>query len=231
MAKSLSDLGLMCTIEFLPMEPTSNHCPVLAKVVSQPQRGSYSFKFYNMWLTHPSFAQVRDSIWGHEIWGTAQYVLCGKLKLLKKPLRKLNKDQFGGIFDKASRVKEVFKDVIILQMAIPDDSTLKVEVRVLRERAKFLMQAERSFFWQKARCTHLVEGDRSTKYFHAMVKKNKQKNSISYLVKGDGNRTTSKEEVATLLVDFFTGLMGTAYPSSPIEVDVLRVGHLVGTDS
>ncbi|GAA0150723.1 hypothetical protein LIER_09598 [Lithospermum erythrorhizon] len=89
------------------------------------------------------------------------------------------------------------------------------------------MQAERTFFRQKARCTHLVEGDQSIKYFHAMVNKNKQKNSISYLIKGDGTRTTSKEEVATLLLDFFTGFMGTAYPSSPIDMDVLRAGPLV----
>ncbi|GAA0177780.1 hypothetical protein LIER_29747 [Lithospermum erythrorhizon] len=186
--------------------------------LDRPQRGSRSFKFYNMWLTHPSFAEVRDSLWETEIRGTAQYVLCGKLKLLKKPLRKLNRDEFGGISDKTSRAKEAFKVTIILQMATPIDSALKEE-------------AERTFFRQKARCTHLVEGGRSTKYFHAMVNKNKQKNSISYLVKFDVTRTTSKEEVATLLVDFFTRLMGIAYPSSPIDLDVLRVGPLVGMDS
>ncbi|GAA0150724.1 hypothetical protein LIER_09599 [Lithospermum erythrorhizon] len=111
-----SDLGLMCTAELFPSEPTYDHFPVLATMVSQPQRGSRSFKFYNMWITH------RDSIWETEIWGTAQYVLCGKLNLLKKPLRKLNRDEFGGIFDKTSRAKKAFKAAIILQMATPDDS-------------------------------------------------------------------------------------------------------------
>ncbi|GAA0160519.1 hypothetical protein LIER_17058 [Lithospermum erythrorhizon] len=150
-----SDRGLMCSAEFLPMEPTSDHCPVLATVVSQLHRGSRSFKFYNMWLKHPSFAEVRDSVWGAEIRGTAS--------------------------------------------------------------REDLFSAE-------------SEGDRSTKYFHTMVNKNKQMNSISYLVREDGTRTTSKGEVATLLVDFFTRLMGTAYPSSPIDLDVLRAGPLVGLD-
>ncbi|GAA0157719.1 hypothetical protein LIER_14924 [Lithospermum erythrorhizon] len=36
-------------------------------------------------------------------------------------------------------------------MASPDDSALREEVSVLRERAEFLMQAERTFFQQKAR--------------------------------------------------------------------------------
>ncbi|GAA0139883.1 hypothetical protein LIER_42597 [Lithospermum erythrorhizon] len=147
-----SDRRLMCSAEFLPMEPTSNHCPVLATV-------------------------------GAEIRGTAQYVLCGKLKLLKKPLRKLNCDEFRGIFDKTSRVKEAFKAAIILQMATLDDLVFQEEVRVLRERADVFMHAERTLSGQKARCTHLVEGDYSTKYFYAMVNKNKQMNSISYVVR------------------------------------------------
>ncbi|GAA0184622.1 hypothetical protein LIER_31910 [Lithospermum erythrorhizon] len=136
-------LGLMCRVEFLPMEPTSDHYPVLA----------------------------RGRVWGFS--------------------------------DKASRAKEAFKAAIVLQMATPDDMALKEEVRVLRERADFLMQAKRSSFRQK----------------------------VSYLVKGDDIRTTSKEEVATMLVDFFTRLMETAYPSTSIDLDVLRAGLLVGTDS
>ncbi|GAA0149858.1 hypothetical protein LIER_37009 [Lithospermum erythrorhizon] len=40
-----SDLGVLCTIEFLSMEPASDHCPVLATIVAQPQRGTHTFKF------------------------------------------------------------------------------------------------------------------------------------------------------------------------------------------
>ncbi|GAA0144297.1 hypothetical protein LIER_44065 [Lithospermum erythrorhizon] len=109
-----SDRGLMCIAEFLPMEPISDHCPVLATMVSQLPRDSRSFKFYNMWLKHRSLAEVRNSIWGTEIRGTVQFVLCRKLKLLKKPLRKLNRDEFGGISDKSSRAKKAFKAAIIL---------------------------------------------------------------------------------------------------------------------
>ncbi|GAA0148410.1 hypothetical protein LIER_42998 [Lithospermum erythrorhizon] len=50
------------------------------------------------------------------------------------------------------------------------------------------------------------------------------------VVKGDGSWSTSKAEVSTMLVDFFTGFMGTASSSGPIDLDVLRAGPLIGTD-
>ncbi|GAA0147239.1 hypothetical protein LIER_06988 [Lithospermum erythrorhizon] len=89
-----------------------------------------------MWLKIPSLASTLASVWETERRRTAQYVLCTKLKLLKKPLRELNRAEFGGISNKESRAKKAFKADIIHQMATPDDVALKEEVMVLWERIK-----------------------------------------------------------------------------------------------
>ncbi|GAA0157717.1 hypothetical protein LIER_14923 [Lithospermum erythrorhizon] len=70
------DLVLVCTTKFLSVGPPFDHCPVLGTVVSQPKRGSRSFTFYNIWLIHPSFAEVRDSVWETKIrgWPSMCYV-------------------------------------------------------------------------------------------------------------------------------------------------------------
>ncbi|VFQ97347.1 unnamed protein product [Cuscuta campestris] len=66
-----------------------------------------------------------------------------------------------------------------------------------------------------------------TSYFHSIVKKNRRKNIVGFLVTEDGSKTTSKNEVANIFVDYFTTLFGTTSSVEPIELEILTAGTRV----
>ncbi|KAK4348244.1 hypothetical protein RND71_034583 [Anisodus tanguticus] len=176
------------------MEPVSDHFLMIASVVTSSPRDNRPFKFLNMWLQHPSFDIILDSCWKQYVNGSAQFVLATKLKSLKHPLKELNTCAFGSIAQRSTSANLEFKKAIKAHMDDPLNDELKSEVSVLRAKANFLLESERHYLQQKAQHTHLVESDRSSKYFHSMIKRNNVKNSISYLVKEDGTTTSSHEE-------------------------------------
>ncbi|KAL0438833.1 UNVERIFIED_CONTAM: hypothetical protein Slati_2366300 [Sesamum latifolium] len=55
-----------------------------------------------------------------------------------------------------------------------------------RKKAVFLVEAQRHFYYQKAKIHFLKQGDRNTKFFHDMVKRNTTRNSILAVTKTDG---------------------------------------------
>ncbi|GAA0162662.1 hypothetical protein LIER_18702 [Lithospermum erythrorhizon] len=182
-----------------------------------------------MWLDHPSFDDVLRSVWDTWHGGMAQFSLCSKLKALKTPLKALNRDEFGTIFEKAKEANAAFKQAVHAHMDDPLNVTLKLKCHKLRERANFLSEAERSFISQKSRCKFLLEGDRCTKYFHSLIKRDNVRNSISHIVKSDGSCTSSPEEVSILLVDFYKELFGSSKEVHPIDEDVVTNGYILST--
>ncbi|GAA0140201.1 hypothetical protein LIER_35201 [Lithospermum erythrorhizon] len=211
------------------MEPVSDHCPVITSLVKSFTSGIRPFKFMNMWLDHPSFDDVLHSVWDTWHGGMAQFSLCSKLKALKTPLKALNRDEFGSIFEKAKEANAAFKEAVQAHMDDPLNETLKLKCHELRERANFLSEAERSFISQKSGGKFLLEGDRCTKHFHSLIKRDNVRNSISHIVKSDGSCTSSPEEVSILLVDFYKELFGSSKEVHPIDEDVVTNGYILST--
>lgn len=66
-------------------------------MLTQETRPKGCFKYFNMWANHKDFTPAVTEIWNKEIDGVEQYKLCKRLKLLKQPLKKLNKLHFSHI--------------------------------------------------------------------------------------------------------------------------------------
>ncbi|KAK4426373.1 hypothetical protein Salat_1405900 [Sesamum alatum] len=99
----------------------------------------------------------------------------------------------------------------------PGDATLQDTLRSLRKKAVFLAEAERHFFYQKAKIHFLKMGDRNTKFFHDMVKRNATRNSISAITRPDGSVVTTADNIAHEFVAFYTSLLGTDVQTSPVD--------------
>ncbi|GAA0146752.1 hypothetical protein LIER_36376 [Lithospermum erythrorhizon] len=183
-----------------------------------------------MWTKHPDFLDICATHWGKIVHGSAQYKLCIKLKALKKPLQALNWKEFGGISQKASSAKEEFQEAFGCLVGDPDNVALREKVDKLRKASKSLSESELSFLKQKAKCQHLLEADKGTKYYHALINKNRARSHISYIVKDDGLKTTSYMEMADLFVGFYKGLFGTRRQSKPIDLGILEQGPCVPSD-
>ncbi|GAA0187598.1 hypothetical protein LIER_34886 [Lithospermum erythrorhizon] len=138
--------------------------------------------------------------------------------------------EFGGISQKASSAKVEFQEAFGCLVEDPDNVALREKVDILRKASKSLSESELSFLKQKAKCQHLLEADKGTKYYHALINKNRARSHISYIVKEDGLKTNSYMEMADLFVDFYKGLFGTRRQSTPIDLGILEQGPCVPSD-
>ncbi|KAL0290255.1 UNVERIFIED_CONTAM: hypothetical protein Scaly_2677900 [Sesamum calycinum] len=67
-------------------------------------------------------------------------------------------------------------------------------------------------------------GDRNTKFFHDMVKRNAAKSSILAITKSDGSTITSATEIGQEFVTYFTSHLGTEVQTLPVGNDVFNWG-------
>ncbi|CAN7111623.1 unnamed protein product, partial [Brassica rapa subsp. narinosa] len=81
----------------------SDHAPCLFRMPSIRRQVVKSFKFFHHVIDPPEYADTVRQAWNYaQITGTDQFKLVRSLKLLKRPLRLLNKRHFSGI---SQRVK------------------------------------------------------------------------------------------------------------------------------
>ncbi|KAL0304783.1 UNVERIFIED_CONTAM: hypothetical protein Sangu_3066000 [Sesamum angustifolium] len=135
--------------------------------------------------------------WNQNVDGTTQFCLCRKLKALKGHLKAFNNLHFSHISVRAKDADLALQDAQIQLESDPENATIRDSVRELRKKAVFLAEAERHFYYQKAKLHFLKMGDRNTKFFHDMVKRNAAKSSILAITKTDGTTITvvTPEEV------------------------------------
>lgn len=91
----------------------------------------------------------------------------------------------------------------------------------------FLDKAEKSFYYQKSKCSFIREGDHSTKFFHSMCKRNAKTNHVASIQRSDGTCTVSSTEVLDEFVRFYHDLLGTRTECSPIDETVLEYGPCI----
>ncbi|KAL0392778.1 UNVERIFIED_CONTAM: hypothetical protein Sradi_2500600 [Sesamum radiatum] len=104
----------------------------------------------------------------------------------------------------------------------PGDVAVRDSLGDLRKEATFLAEAERHFYYQKAKFHFLKH--RNTKFFHDMVKRNTARNSILAITKADGSIITSILDIAQEFVDFYTSLLGTEDQTRPVDDGVFHWG-------
>nr|GEV99763.1 hypothetical protein [Tanacetum cinerariifolium] len=131
------------------------------------------------------FILVVRRVWNSKIDGFSMFSLVSKLKLLKKPLRKLNFKQ-GNLFENVVCLKA---ELAIMQSSMSDDPHNKAlreeELRLLKA-YKTALKDEELFLRQKAKVEWLKASDRNLKYFHNVVKGRCNRNRISYIENMDG---------------------------------------------
>lgn len=140
--------------------------------------------------------------------GTKQFILCNKLSKLKGVSKELNIKPFGHISTRANKAKNEFEVAQLQLDNQPMNENFQHMVAKLRKIVVGLCEAERSFYYQKAKCIFLKQSDTCTKFFHSVVKRNSRRNFIAAILKKDGTYTTSQDQIATEFVKFYNTLLG-----------------------
>nr|GFB64677.1 hypothetical protein [Tanacetum cinerariifolium] len=122
------------------------------------------FKFHNYLSLKDDFLPIVYKVWSNKVEGFARFSLVSKLKMLKKPLRKLNFDQ-GNLFD---NVKHLRSELAMAQAAVcadPLNGSLREAESVALKAFKSALKDGESFLKQKAKVQWLKEGDKILKQF------------------------------------------------------------------
>ncbi|CAH9093039.1 unnamed protein product [Cuscuta europaea] len=219
--------NISCKAHFFEMECEFDHVASLVAIGAVNKGGSKPFKFFNMWLKHERFHDILESVWTRKVAGTAQFRLARKLKLLKQPLKQLNRDEFSHISARAKESKKDYKRIYQLALLAPLDDALNEEMVIARKRALFLKEAEEAYLKQKAKAVHILQSDRCTKYFHSIVKKRNAHNSIASLRLQDGSLTKSMEHVANEFIAFYKDLFSMKVPMMGYDPGVILSGNIL----
>ncbi|KAL2246474.1 UNVERIFIED_CONTAM: hypothetical protein Sindi_2915600, partial [Sesamum indicum] len=222
--------GLHCSAHFNPPGCLSDHSPGIVSILDPAPTKPKSFRFFNMWADHPDFLATVEAKWNLSVDGTAQFCLCKRLKALKGELKAFNSQHYSHI---SARAKEADHTLQVAQNQLesnPGDVALRNSLGDLRKRAVFLAEAERQFFYQKAKIHYLKDGDRNTKFFHDMVKRNVTKNSIGAVTRADGTVITAAEDIAQEFVDYYTSLLGTEAHTLPVDDGVFEWGPILSPE-
>ncbi|KAG7533326.1 hypothetical protein ISN45_Aa08g009650 [Arabidopsis thaliana x Arabidopsis arenosa] len=154
------------------MGGVSDHARFWVQIRAPPPRNRRPFQFFNHLASHPQFLEILN-----EVWLTTQPLFHSrlalnlfhkKLKLLKEPLRRLNREKYGNI---PSKVKEAYDDLCCKQNAAhlnPQASTF-ADVTESSEKWNHLASIEEQFYHQKSRVQWMQFGDHNTRFFHRVA--------------------------------------------------------------
>ncbi|KAL9235781.1 hypothetical protein vseg_010517 [Gypsophila vaccaria] len=113
-----------------------------------------------MWGQSDQFKETVATVWQSPMYGLPVYQVVKKLKLLKQPLRQLNRGQFAVIEARAQKALNTLLDKQILLQNTPDDRILIQEELEAAAQFDKLSKARTSFLAQKAKTQWVKEGRR-----------------------------------------------------------------------
>ena len=77
-----------------------------------------------------------------------------------------------------------------------------------------MLGKEEKMWRQRSRISWLAQGDRNTKYFHGRATQRQRRNHISRLSDGGGGWLETNEEIAGMMIEYYTTLFSTSHPSN-----------------
>ncbi|KAL2246328.1 UNVERIFIED_CONTAM: Retrovirus-related Pol polyprotein from type-2 retrotransposable element R2DM, partial [Sesamum indicum] len=213
------EAGLHCGAHFNPSGCLSDHSPGIVTIFDHTPTKPKPFRFFNMWAEYPEFLSTVEQRWNLH-----------RLKALKAELKAFNMQHYIHISTRAKEADLALQDAQNQLENNPKKCKASESLGDLKRKAVFLAEAERNFFYQKAKIHYLKEGDRNTKFFHDMVKRNAARNSITAVTRADGTIITSADAIAQEFVDYYTTLLGTESHTIPVDDGVFDYGPKLSSE-
>ncbi|CAG7894459.1 unnamed protein product [Brassica rapa] len=162
----------------------SYHRPILADILRKPIRRSKKFKFDRRWLDNEELRQVILEGW-------------------KSPDLPLN----ATMMEHISSCRKA-----LIEGLYADDNATTEEIAAALKELSDALKAEEMFWKQKSRVFWLREGDKNTKYFHALTKQRKAQNKITQLLDADGNIVEDEEGLVAIATSYFRQIFESYIP-------------------
>lgn len=182
---------------------TSDHAPLLISVSPKVPFNS-RFIFQRMWMDHPEFQNIVAQVWAEETTGSPSYRVAAKLRRLKVKLKTWNWGTFGDLNAKIIHLQAAISEleVRVQNSGSPeDDHTLNQYSSELRQ----VLAWDAELRFQKTRAKWLQDGDRNTKFFHAVIRERRRLNTIT-IHDTNGEITRDPKAISQQAALFFEAL-------------------------
>ena len=220
-----SEVG--CHVHYVDKWFLSDHKLALVSVSRNEVEKGRAFKFHNMWAEHEEFMDIVSANWRTPLRGTYQFRLCALIRGMKAPLRELNRLAFSHISTRAATANEALSEAMNSMRLNPESEIALRHLESAKKESERLNKAERTFLGQQAKATYVLQGDRCTRYFHALMKANGRRDHIASVIRRNGTPTTSEGEVASEFIEYFQGLFGSEVPTTEPQEGMFAEGPSV----
>ncbi|XP_048611432.1 uncharacterized protein LOC125585793 [Brassica napus] len=183
----------------------SDHRPILADILVKPMRRSKKFKFDKRWLDNEELRQVILEGWKSPDLppeATIMEHISSCRKALGEWRRQHNVNSARLVEELKEKVEGMYAD---------DNATTEEIASALKDLSNAL-KAEEMFWKQKSRVFWLREGDRNTKFFHALTKQRRARNKITQLQDVNGNIVEDEEGLVAVATSYFRQIFESSNP-------------------
>ena len=222
--------SLPVSVHFSPPGGFSDHSQMWIELLGAQSSGKKCFKFFNMWTRHEDFMRIVAAQWLVKVPGCPMFVLCRKLKLLKRPLKALNQLHFGHISERVAGIEQELSIIQHQRQANLECDNLLDQENQLRRKLVNLKLSEKMFFSQKLKYQFLAASDKGSKFFHCLMNQNNRRNFIAAIKKENDQLSTSQEEVGGVFVNYFRNLLGTDIMTDPPDEFIVSSGPKLNSD-
>ncbi|GJX41003.1 hypothetical protein Tco_0255993 [Tanacetum coccineum] len=184
----------------------SDHSPAVLRIPMHSTRKPRPFKFYNLLVHNTRFKDVVTNGWQISVSGFWMFKVVKRLKLLKKPLRKLLYDQ-GNLHKNVKRLRHELDEAQRALDSDPGNLELREEEAAYLQAFNDALLMEERFLSQKAKVDWLQLGDANTAYFHKVVKSQATRNRIDSVTTNEG-ACVDGEQVPVAFIDHYTAFLG-----------------------
>ena len=187
----------------------SDHCPLLMHTRDQ-KCGPKPFRFQNCWLTDPECMKIVKKVWLESTPMNTRE----KLKEVKKRLKDWNQNEFGNIDSKIKMLENEIQKLDEINNT-RDLEDYEIDNRKKAQAELWVWIKRKEMYWaQNSRITWLKEGDRNTKFFHAIASNKRRKNSISS-IEIEGQAVEDPYLIKKEATVFFKGIFKEEHNNRP----------------
>ncbi|XP_060181837.1 uncharacterized protein LOC132611422 [Lycium barbarum] len=183
----------------------SDHRPMLLKCFNDNSVGIKYFKFLDFWIDQDDFKTLVAKEWQVEVDGNPMWRLQQKLKNLGRRLSKWSIEEIGDVNENADEWEA--KMEFLEEMDLIDNSkTSREELNKGHAEYVYWLNKQESILKQKSHIRWFEEGERNTKYFHAVIIERRRKLEISRIMNNKGNWISGEDKIANKPVRYFEKL-------------------------
>ncbi|VFQ72006.1 unnamed protein product [Cuscuta campestris] len=222
--KQATKLGNAIRPKACPQNHHRKHLKLL-QATFQASTKPKTFRFLNLWTSHPSYLATLKNTWDSVHTGRGMHGLYLKLQATQKSLSSWSKNTYGNLFNNVKLAEEECTKAEEDYEGNPNSDTRSTSGK---SKAHLLqcIQTEESFWKQKANAKWITQGDANTSFFHAACRARWRKNHIHSILSSQGIQVTNEAEILEVGATYFQDLF-SLQPTHNMELILQHIPHTI----